>query len=270
MIPVAAIAHGRVRPIVLDQAGWRQLDSLYFSRGATYALYQDGSVRGTAMVLRGMWNSGNEPAYRISGCTTTLPMAEVRLDTRRPQGLAVELLASTAQLGWRHPAQPVSMPRILTVVQLLAAKAGAKAHLSPGALDSLDFHAVAVPTGAGSAPTLVTSWLDSTASSAESPSATTRHLFMVADQDPSGAWVATFVHRVAGRLRDAEFRRYVDHLDLTGDGVDELIVEGWRYGGDTWLEVLGYDQGRWREVFRSQTNWCLDEAAVRAVPSGPR
>ncbi|MDQ3699123.1 MAG: hypothetical protein M3373_14055 [Gemmatimonadota bacterium] len=258
MAPIAAIANGRLTPIVLDAEGWRGLDAMYLRKDAVYTLYQDGSATGTARVLRGMWEDERNPVYRLEGCRSLVPLAAVELDTRHPQSFAVELLASTAPLGWRHPAQPLEMPQLLAAVRDIAAAAGRPAAMGRRTLDSLDSRAVAIPTGATAGPTLVVSWLDSAASNARRPAARTRHLFLIADQDSTGAYTATHVHRVAGALETAEFRRYIDHLDLTGDGVDEIIVEGWRFGGDNWLAILAYEDGSWREVFRSPTDWCLD------------
>ena len=57
-----------------------------------------------------------------------------------------------------------------------------------------------------------------------------------------------------------EFRRLIDHVDLTGDGVDELVLEGWRAGSDTYLVIMKYEGRRWREVARGGTSWCADAA----------
>jgi hypothetical protein len=258
MLPVAAIVEGALRPIVLDEGGWRALDATYFRRGAIYPIYQDGSARGQVRVVRGMWDDEEAAEAETEGCDHPLPLAHVRLDVRRPPGFAVELFASTTTLGSHRAAQPIHMPRLLPVAQDLAAQAARLADVSRRALDSLDFRVVAVATGATPAPTLVSSWLDSTASTAESPSATTRHLFLIADQDSSGAYVASYLHRVNGPLGTAEFRRYIDHLDVTGDGVDELLLEGWHFRGDTWLSILSFDRGLWKEIYRAPMRWCRD------------
>ena len=67
----------------------------------------------------------------------------------------------------------------------------------------------------------------------------------------------TFAHRVNEALGGASFRRYVDHLDITGDGVDEIMLEGWRYGANSYLVVLRYADGRWQEALRTRENWCV-------------
>lgn len=262
MVPIAAINpdRGLISPIVLDSAGWRALDAKYLRRDARYTLYQDGRAYGTARVVRGMWSESAEPVYSLEGCRTQLPLALVTLETSRKQSLALEMLASTTSLGSRRRAYPpIDMPGLADVAQELARKAGQKVEISSEAVDSLDFRTLAVRTGAGEAPTIITQWLDSAASSGVVGSAQTRHLFLIADRASSGAYVATFLHRVNGPLDEAEFRRYIDHLDLTGDGVDEIVTEVWRFRGDTWVSVLGFDGSRWREMLRAPTTWCLDQ-----------
>jgi len=82
-------------------------------------------------------------------------------------------------------------------------------------------------------------------------------MFVIADKDATGTYRATFAHKVFGPLGETEFRRYLDHLDLTGDGVDEIILEGWRFGGKTYLAILGFKAGKWEEIFRSRSDWCV-------------
>jgi hypothetical protein len=47
-------------------------------------------------------------------------------------------------------------------------------------------------------------------------------------------------------------------VDLTGDGVDEIVLEGWRNGGDSFLVVMKYGNGKWHEIARGVNSWCAD------------
>ena len=60
-----------------------------------------------------------------------------------------------------------------------------------------------------------------------------------------------------------EFRRLIDHADITGDGVDELLLEGWENGGDSYLLFLRFTNGKWREMARGATSWCADPKPKR-------
>ena len=85
----------------------------------------------------------------------------------------------------------------------------------------------------------------------------TSHVFALADARADG-YAVTFKHVVNAGGDDSDFRRYVDHLDIDGDGIDEMILEAWQPGGDTFLVVLSFKGGAWGEVFRSRESWCLD------------
>jgi hypothetical protein len=50
----------------------------------------------------------------------------------------------------------------------------------------------------------------------------------------------------------------VDHVDLTGDGVDEVVLEGWKPGSDSYPIVLKYVNGGWHELARGAGTWCAD------------
>jgi hypothetical protein len=74
-------------------------------------------------------------------------------------------------------------------------------------------------TGATRAPTLVASYMERGGGIQGRP----RHIFVLADSTADG-YVPTFVHSADDSL--PEFRRYIDHADITGDGVDELLARG--------------------------------------------
>lgn len=258
MIPVAAVQSGRLRHINLSHEGWQHFDAMFLRRGKTYTLYRDGLPIGAATVKQGMWER-EEPLYSLPGCQTLTPLAAVSLDKNLKTDFTVEFLATADTLSKGRPTRAVSKADLTRQARAVAYAAGEPAGITKAMLDSLDFRAMAVPTGASGAPTLVASFIDPTAEDPSTHSGQMVHLFMVAEQDSTGQYQASYVHRINGPLATAAFRRYSDHADLTGDGIDEIVLEGWQYRGDTFLLVVGFVNGEWREVFRSRTNWCLDE-----------
>ena len=257
MIPIAALVGGRIEAIVLSRDGWRSLDSAYLRAGLSYTLYRDGHVRGEARVTRGMWEGAGAPFYTLARCRTLTPMAAVSLAGASRGDLTAEFLASNARLGRARSEARLPAAATARAAREIAHAVGTAAELSKATLDSLDFRALAIPPGVHERPTLIASLIDPSSESTTRRRAA--HLFAIAEWDSSaGRYRPSFTHRVNGQLDRAEFRRYVDHLDLTGDGIDEIIVEGWQVGGDTFLLVLSYQDGAWRERFRSRPNWCLD------------
>lgn len=257
MIPVAAIKNGALQRIELDADGWKSFDGLYMRSPATIALYHDGRKVGDARVRQGMWEKAGEPLYSLPSCRLLTPLAALTLGEGVKAGYTVEFLASTATLG-RTPSGATMPADVATrAAREVAYGVGDRGGITQSTLDSLDFRAVAIHTGASAEPTLVASFIDPSASEGTSEGLA-RHVFAIADRS-GDRYAATFTHSVNGPASNATYRRYVDHLDVTGDGIDEIVLEGWQTGGDTYLMVLGFRGGRWEEVFRGRSSWCIEK-----------
>ena len=259
MIPVAAIQNGTLKLIGLTTAGWRQFDAMYDRSGNSYFVFHDGHQVGTARVKQGMWEKPDQPLYTLPNCQLLTPLAAVSLEGGIDPGYTVELLASSAQLSAPLRGKPLPAAETERIARDVAYPVAQAAGISKAALDSLDFRGVSVSTGATGAPTVIATFIDPHVDDQSGGDAShTAHVFVIADRDASGAYHATFSHAQNGALGKADFRRYMDHLDINGDGVDEIFLAGWQYGGDTFLSVLGYQNGKWSEVFHGRSSWCLD------------
>ena len=258
MIPVAAIEGGALKQIVLTAAGWKQFDAIYTRSGATYTLYRGGRSIGTVFVRQGMWEKPKAPLYNLPNCELLTPLASVTLESSAKIGFTVEFLASGARLGRGAARPPMSDGEAETIARGVARSAASGAGIAPSALDRLAFKGTAVAAGVSAAPTVVGAFLDARGDERGASEGTTTHVFVVADRVESGAYQATYVHAASGSASSTEYRRYVDHLDVDRDGMDELVLEGWRFGGETFLAVLRHQSGRWVEAFRSRPSWCLD------------
>lgn len=259
LLPVAALADGQIRPLVLSAEGWQRFDSLYHQPGAQYTIYQDGHEAGWARVTRPMWNDRGEPLYSLPRCRSLTPLAAALVKAPPPVGYLVEHLATDAPLG--TSGRPVRARRVsgdgsVGAARRVAASVAEASGMGPDILSDLDFRTVAVVTGATEAPTLVASFIDPTAGTA-SGNGNATHLFVLADR-VDGRYMPTYTRIVRSTSVRTDYRRYVDHLDLTGDGVDELILEGWSSGHESYMLVLQYVNGRWTEAFQGRPSWCLD------------
>jgi hypothetical protein len=175
----------------------------------------------------------------------------------------VEFLASSGPVVAPRPvtAKLMTADDIAKLARNIGHLLGKKFRLSPAELDSLDFHARMIPTGASVAPTLLISFIDPNSGSARSGPYTS-HIFALADSGAAG-YEATYAHVVKGDAKTVEFQRLVNHVDFNGDGTDELIVEAWKYGSDNDLVVLSFKAGRWQEVLRVKQDWCLGGSTER-------
>jgi hypothetical protein len=257
MIPLAIVDDGILKPISLDAAGWQTFDSLYQRAGKTYPLYRDGRVAGTVKVRQGMWERRDAPLYSLPNCKLLTPLAAVSLEAKVRMGYTVEFLASTARIGALATGAPLAKVRVETLGRDIGRQVAGRAGIDPAELDSLDFAAVAVTSGATQEPTIVASFVDPRAADRAGTEQRLVTIFAIADASNDG-YSATFTHVVNGPAAEAESRRFVDHLDVNGDGVSEIVLEASGVDAGAYLMVLSYANGRWKETFRSPSSWCLD------------
>lgn len=257
MVPVAVLDGHVIRRFDLSPGDWLLFDRRYDRVGAQYTLYQDGDSVGTATVTRGMWQYARRPLVTLPHCRHLMPLAAVAVDQHVPDGITTELLAANTSLRTApHPSDLQSLVAI-GVARRLATGVAKAAHIPLARLDSLDFHAVAVRTGATSEPTLIGSFVDPASGGATTPGTTTTYVFVIADKTGVG-YAPTYQLIVNGPPVGAVYQRYIDHLDLDGDGVDDIVLETWTYGGDSYITVMKWVNGRWKETFRGARSWCLD------------
>jgi hypothetical protein len=255
LLPVATIGHGHVTPITLDPSGWRNFDQLYFKAGTQVPVYRNGDAFSNAEVRRGMWG-GREPLYSLPGCRALRPLAAATLPSPPPDVVTLEMIATSDPLppGAPHPAVAKADLDSARAVAARVAKHGA---FAGGGLDDLELTVYAISTGATKRPTLVASYMERGAESMSHP----RHLFVLADSSgPSGDYVSSYTHLAKDSV--PEFRRLIDHVDVTGDGVDEIVLEGWKSGGDSFLVIMKYVNGKWTELARGANSWCADPPKV--------
>jgi hypothetical protein len=105
---------------------------------------------------------------------------------------------------------------------------------------------------------LLASYLDPSGGDAGPGSGNSTNLFVLAE-DSAGVLSTSFRHTASGEARTVESFRLVNHADLDGDGIAEIIAEAWKYGGVTNLVMLKYGTGRWRETFRLPMDWCAQK-----------
>jgi hypothetical protein len=260
MMPIAAVVNGAIKPIGLTRQGWRDLDSAYLAAGAKYSIYVDDEARGSVTVTRGMWAGQDEPLYPLPGCRNLRPLAAVNLDlglkTNEP---TIEFLASSAALKphapW--PNSPLTQDQVAKLGRSLGHALGLRAEMDREELDSLDFIARLIVTGARKEPTLLVSFIDPQAGDLGPGKGHTSHLFALFDKADTG-YVPTYRHVKSGDAKTVEFQRIIDHADVDGDGIDEIILEAWHYAGTNDLVVLSFKADQWHEVLRAPSRWCLD------------
>lgn len=261
--PLALVDKGKLGPLTLDAAGWRTLDSGFFATARLMPIYRNGLDAGTIEVMRGMWPADGDALYSLPGCRNVVPQALVKLTTRPRTEESLEFLASSRPLKQGTDARAVpgdAKSRAKPLADSVAAAEG----VGTEELDHLEFIARWLRTGAGpNGLTLLASYIDPEAGDA-GPGAGHTSMVLVLAEDSARTVLTTYHHVASGESRTVEFQRLVNHADLDGDGVDEIILEVWHYAGVPELAILKRSGGRWAQAFRVSENWCLDRAAAGA------
>ena len=260
--PIAVLVQGELRPIVLDDPGWRTFDSTYFKTGARIPIYRDGADVGAVEVVRGMWPGTDAPLYSLPACREVIPQAQVSLQATITPEESVEFLASSTVLPQSKKA---TVPRDATQAGRTVANAVATGqNVGREELAKLDFISRWLQTGAGpSGRTLLASYIDPNAGDA-GPGAGHTTMVLALAEDSAGTQSASYSHVSNGDARSVDFQRLANHADLDGDGVDEIILEQWRYAATPELLVLKYRAGSWTETFRISLDWCVVKSGTPA------
>jgi hypothetical protein len=249
LLPVATAVDGTLTPLSLDADGWRAFDRLYLRSGTPISLYRDGRPDGDGEIRRGMWE-GDGPLYKLPRCQALKPLAAVKPRPDETREVMLERIASSDPLSPAPKRAPIPKGT-LDSAEALAVRVAQREGITKNARAELDLAVSAISTGATSRPTLVVSFMERGGGLHGNP----RHLFILADS-VEGGFAPSFIHSAEDTL--PEFRRLIDHADITGDGVDELLLEGWENGGDSYLLFLRFTNGKWREMARGATSWCAD------------
>ncbi len=261
ILPLAVSDGGHLAPLVLDADGWRLLDSLFFAKGRKLSIYRNGSDQGTIEVTRGMWNDEGS-LYTLPGCTDLMPQGAGRFQAKGAVEQSVEYLASSTPLT--QPREERRVPRDAEAKgRSFGSTVAASRELGSEELAHLEFIARWLPTGAGSSGlTLMASYVDPNAGDA---GAGVGHSVMILAlaEDSAGTLLSSYQHVSSGDAKEVRFQRVLNHADLDGDGVDEILVDESTFGGGSEFMILKHAQGRWRGVFRISQNWCLDKRERR-------
>lgn len=257
LAPIAQITAEGLKPLVLDEAGWRELDSMYFAAGKTLSLYRNGQDLGPIEIARGMWPADSSPLYEIRGCKTVVPQALGRFGANNTFEETIELLATSAPVAQPKDARPFPADPE-TQGKTLASAVATAAEIGPEDLSGLDYHARWLRTGVGAnGRTLLASYIDPNAGDLGPGAGNTAVLVLLAE-DSAGTFNTSYQHAKSGESRTVEFRRLLNHLDLDGDGKSELVIEAWKYAEIPSLIVLKHNGTRWVETYRMSLEWCTN------------
>ncbi|HJQ34849.1 MAG TPA: hypothetical protein VJ866_22050 [Pyrinomonadaceae bacterium] len=242
MEPIVIYERGAyAKPPVDDEAGSQAFTREFFRAGRQFRLLSGGGDAGTVTVKKAM-----EP-----GCVFLA--AEVSVETQARLGGRVQALATdSSTLGRgassRRAPTEAERARAIELARAAYAKNGAPAALV-GKMEVANL--TATDLDRDGREELIGSFVVEKKSETAGDAWT---LFLIIE--PEGGTFKTawewFHHGFEGEYAD---RRYVDQIDLDGDGVGEVVVEGSYYESNDYI-IYKKQQGRWRPVYQGGGGGC--------------
>lgn len=259
LAPIAVVTADGLKPITLDDAGWRELDSMYFAEGRKLPIYRNGAAIGELEIVRGMWPADSSPLYEVPGCSRVVPQALARFAEPNAFEETVEFLASSSPLA--QPTNDKPFPADAEAQgRTLASAVAAAADIGAEDLNGLDFHARWLRTGVGAnGRSLLASYIDPDAGDLGPGAGSTAVLVLLAE-DSAGTFNTSYQHARVGEARSVDFRRVINYADLDGDGKAEILMEQWRYAAIPSLVLLKHNGIRWTDAFSVSAEWCTDQS----------
>jgi hypothetical protein len=214
----------------------------YFRPGRKYRLLSGGGEAGSVTVRK----------YLEPGCVGLV--AEATADTQTRLGGRVQALATDSEtLGRAQPSRraptEAERARAIELARAAFAKNGAPASLVPG---MQVVNLTATDLDRDGRAELVGSFIVEKKQADATLDAYTLFLIIEPRGDAFRTAWEWFHHGFEGEYAD---RHFVDQIDLDGDGVGEVVVEGTYYESNDYA-VYKREQGRWRPVYKGGGGGC--------------
>lgn len=240
--PVVIYRRGAfLKPPIDDEAASKAFVKEYFRTGRQYRLLFGGGDAGTATVLK----------YNEPGCVSLNAEASVQTGARlggQVQALAVSNASVGRQASSRRAPTDAERASALALARAAYSKNGVGASLV-GKMEVSNLTATDLD-GDGGFELVGSFKIENNAGQ----TADTYALFMIFEPDAAGLKPAlTWFHR--GGEADAEERHLVDFVDLDGDGVAEVVAEGFYYESNDYV-IYKRRQGRWLSVYQGGGGGC--------------
>ncbi|HEY0173144.1 MAG TPA: hypothetical protein VGB98_19200 [Pyrinomonadaceae bacterium] len=214
----------------------------YFRPGRKYRLLSGGGEAGSVTVRK----------YLEPGCVGLVAEADAETPARlggRVQALATDSATlGRAQPSRRAPTEP-ERARAVELARAAYAKNGAPPTLVSG-MQVVNLTATDLDRD-GKAE-LIGSFIVEKKQAEATLDAYTLFLIIEPQGDSFGTAWEWFHHGFEGEYAD---RHFVDQVDLDGDGVGEVVVEGTYYESNDYA-VYKKEQGRWRPVYKGGGGGC--------------
>lgn len=242
--PIATIGAQGFRQVRMGPRGWRALDLQYLHEENTLTAIRDGRPAGDLKMRRGMWSAGAQ-LDSIEGCRVLVPVGVV---DNPPPSVRLAIAGPRPTLKAVAPLSAGELQEALSTIHTLISPSSG---ISTSLLSSYQREVYVLNTGAGPRPSILVIYNDNVpVSDTLSPIAQRpRHFAVILDKGIYG-YKTTFTFTTLGNAKDQPRMRWLDYVDVDGDGKAELFFS-FLYGKDyEATQVLKFENEAWREVLK--------------------
>lgn len=247
--PVVIIDRNRfIQPIGFDveedNVKYQQFISNYYKKGMSYYMLFGGSKLGTAIIDEQI----------DAGCST---IARVKLKTsisvdKETRALATNSQALGVKKGFRRDANQNEKSAILLLAEKIYRQKGVSndqlKNISIVSLDAVDFNR-------DGKTELISSITIGEEVSEKIP--TLFRLFVIIEKQGSAYKASLILYNEAPESgTDIWQRLFVDHIDLDGDGIDELIIKNIYTSKNTGYLIYKKKRHQWIKIYEGGGNGC--------------
>ena len=248
IVPLATIGNQGFLLLTLSDRGWRSFDIKYLHGGHDLFPTRSGRTGAPLQTIRGMWEG--TPLDSIRGCSVILPAAVANI----PAG--VEFLTS-APLPPRTRVTSLSAGELQTAIRGVPALIAPAAGIPMSKLPRYTREVFVAESGNEPRATIIVVFNDPeiVPDSVQPMGQRPRHLVVILDKGVYG-YKPTYTYSTLGNRRSPPRFRFLDHLDVDGDGKAELFFGLRVAGAPLYTVVLRYHANAWRELLRNERQRC--------------
>jgi hypothetical protein len=240
MIPIAVLENSNLRALRMSKRGWTYLDIMAFREGKSLIPVMSGLAGPPTKISQGMWENAAAPLDSLRGCPNVIPLVKLPL----PAGAELAVLNYTLPTGLKTLSPGEVDYALSGVPQLVAPTIGIGA--SQLARYTRNVRQILRKDGD---PAVLAEYHDESeirdtgAVAARRP----RHLIVIMEKGVYG-YRPGWVYHSTGALNDRPALRFLDSMDIDGDGKSELffgvtVPDGgsytlaFRQRNDSWFEM---------------------------------
>lgn len=257
IVPIYAKDRAGSTKLALTSKGWRALDSMYMHAGSIGTFYKNGQPSTRGGIQRGMWDAKLPVLDTIQGCRFPLPSARLLETGVAAGGESIPAFFAVPDLGKQRYAHAAITPAVRDAISNIPLLVGPTSGVPRAKLLKYKPTIDVISTGVSKSPTIVAVYDDPTPIPTKPDwiNVVPRQLIAILDRGSLG-YTPDYTYTTLGLPGTPATLRYLDNLDIDGDGVSEIIFGMQRSDRPLYLVVLKHYESGWRELYRRGNSRC--------------